>query len=377
MSAIVKEFPTLYKVSSNGRTQQWTTWVERNGKGCLIWVEHGQKDGKLQQTSDRITEGKNIGRSNETTPEEQAIKEAESKWTKQVDRKGYSFLNATTILKATPLSCPRPMLAKSFEKDGKHILFPCYGQAKLDGIRCVATKGGLFSRQSKKFTALKHIEDALAPIFATNPGIKLDGELYVHGEEFQSLVSHIKRDVASDKSSKVEYHLYDIINDEGYNERYKVLQSLMTLFPHNKIKLVPTFMVKSETEVKKKHKEYTKKRYEGIMLRNMKGVYKIDGRSKDLQKYKIFMDMEFEIVGATENRGKHENQCTFECQTKSGTTFGVKPKGSTEVREKYWTDWKKGKIKVGDKLTVEFFAWTDSENPVPRFPVGKGIRDYE
>jgi hypothetical protein len=71
-----------------------------------------------------------------------------------------------------------------------------------------------------------------------------------------------------------------------------------------------------------------------------------------------------------------ENQCTFTCVTEDGTEFGVKPKGTEAQREQYWIDFQAGKL-TGKMLTVKFFEWTTSENPVPRFPVGVCVRDYE
>ena len=112
------------------------------------------------------------------------------------------------------------------------------------------------------------------------------------------------------------------------------------------------------------------------MIRNAKGGYQPNRRSPDLQKYKSFKDKEFEIVGAYQNKGKMENQCTFLCRTEDGTEFGVKPMGSEAQREQYWTDFQAGKL-TGKMLTVKFFEWTTSENPVPRFPVGVCVRDYE
>ena len=379
----IKTWPTLYKYNTQKKVVQWKTWVSQNSKGCLIFVEHGQHHGKLQTTSVLVEQGKNIGRSNETTPLQQAIVEAESKWTKQQARKG-----SNSQLSVKRDNVLRPMLAKSFDKDGHHIEFPCYGQAKLDGIRCISMMGKgynfaspkygvkLMSRQNKEFTSIDHLKKALQPIFEVDSSLVLDGELYIHGQEFQKLTSFIKRDKASDNSYKIEYHLYDIINDQDYVQRYNTLRSLIKRFPHKQIKLVPTFIIQSKNTIEDHHSTWTKKGYEGIMFRNKLGSYKIDGRSKDLQKFKKFIDMEFEIVGAYENKGKQTGQCTFECITKDNTQFSVKPKGTDAQRRQYWKDYKSGKIK-GKMLTVEFFSWTSGDNPVPRFPVGKAIREYE
>jgi hypothetical protein len=81
-------------------------------------------------------------------------------------------------------------------------------------------------------------------------------------------------------------------------------------------------------------------------------------------------------VGAYENKGKMEGQCTFTCVTEDGAEFGCKPMGTEAQREQYWTDFQSGKL-TGRVLTVKFFEWTTSDKPVPRFPVGVCIRDYE
>lgn len=68
-----KNFPTLYKKSSTGKIQQWNIAV----LGSTIITTHGQFQGKLQTTEDTIKEGKNLGKANATTKEEQALAEAQ------------------------------------------------------------------------------------------------------------------------------------------------------------------------------------------------------------------------------------------------------------------------------------------------------------
>ena len=55
-----------------------------------------------------------------------------------------------------------------------------YMQPKLDGIRCLFTKDGAFSRTGKQFMNVKHIEEDLQDLFKVCPWIALDGELYNH-----------------------------------------------------------------------------------------------------------------------------------------------------------------------------------------------------
>lgn len=373
-----KIWPSLYKLNAAGKPMIWAIGAAVEGNVGIYTVQHGQVGGSIQSTSTKVKAGKNIGQANETTLWEQTCAEAQSHWNKQKDRKGYT----TTIPSAKPL---RPMLAKSYDDQGHHITFPCYWQPKLDGIRCLAYLRGkevvLVSRQGKEFKALDHIKKALLPILKKDAEIILDGELYRHGEEFQELASAIKRDKPSADSHKVQYHVYDLIADDDFGDRFKSLWKLLPrpAKPSDKdvVRLVWTQMINHANEVDEIHDTQTLRGYEGIMLRNTTGKYQIDRRSSDLQKVKKFTDGEFEIVGVEECRGKMEGMCAFQCITKSGTVFKCMPEGSEQNRKQMYKDWLSGKIKKGDKLTIRYFALTTSDNPVPRFPVGIAIRDYE
>jgi DNA ligase-1 len=361
--------PTLYKMDSKGKIRQWTITCIETADGSFYTIEHGLVDGKQQSTDTLIEEGKNIGKANETTHWEQCLSEAESLWKKQRDRKGYT--------EAIPQDKPfRPMLAQSYDKHGKKIIYPCYLQNKLDGIRCLAVvknnKVTFISRQGKEFKAIDHLKSQLKNV---PNGTVLDGELYCHHEEFQEICSAVKRDKPSDSSKKVEYHLYDLISDDDYDGRLVALKKIHK-GTGKAIKLVQTKQIADEDALKSEWRRATKEGYEGVMLRNKTGPYKINGRSYDLQKYKQFQDDEFEIVGAYENKGKMKGECTFICVTKNGTEFGVKPEGSSERRRQYWKDFQAGKL-TGKMLTVRYFGLTTSEDPVPRFPIGVIIRDYE
>lgn len=362
--------PTLYKQSSTGKITKWNIYVNNT----TITTEWGYIDGQLQRKIEVIKSGKNIGKSNETTPEEQAALEAESKWKKQLD-KGYveQFSHGGQTITVGSLTNSKkylPMLAKSFEDHGHKIKWPCYVQPKLDGIRCVATPNELRSRRSKVFTSLPHIADAVKELGMKNTC--LDGELYVHGKEFQKLASAIKRDKPSDQSHLIEYHVYDCFNDvkSTFESRFNHLKSLGLNLP---IVLVETVKVRDQQDATEYYLHCVKRGYEGIMLRNADGIYECDRRSENLQKLKEFKTEEFKIVGAEENKGL-PGQCSLICEMPDGTQFNVKPEGNEDIRKQYWTDYLAGKL-TGKMLTVRFFEYTTSDKPVPRFPIGVAIRE--
>lgn len=366
--------PCLYKLDSSGRIRAWNIEMILTASGVTYYTQkHGLLNGKMQETSTFVVSGKNIGKANETTPWEQCQSEALSLWQKQKDRKGYS--------EVVPTSKPlRPMLAQKYDSSKMPEFKSVCVQPKLDGIRCLAYLDGnqvvLVSRQGKRFTALKHIEDSVYNTLRQHPEVILDGELYSHQyrDNFQVLVSAIKRDDPSVDSKFVQYHIYDMISNIDFIWRSAWLEENVVI--DENIWLVNTDLAVGHNSVLECYSRYIDMGYEGIMVREQLGEYEINKRSKYLLKHKEFMDDEFEIVDAYENKGKQEGQCTLICRTKEGATFGVKPKGTDAEREKYWVQWKNGELR-GKKMTVRFFAWTTSTPSVPRFPVGIAIRDFE
>ena len=124
----MSELKTLYKVDTKGKIRQWTVKVKNNS----FWTEQGLIDGKIVINKPTITTTKNEGRSNETSPEQQALAEASAKYTKYLD-KGY-VENVDDVHKITLYT---PMLAQKFEDRVDGLEFPLYSQPKLDGVRCV------------------------------------------------------------------------------------------------------------------------------------------------------------------------------------------------------------------------------------------------
>lgn len=83
-------FPTLYALSTTGKVKQWQISVTHcKDNTAKIRTEYGYADGKRPVTEKNIMEGKNIGKKNETTPFQQATKEALSKWTDKVTSEGF------------------------------------------------------------------------------------------------------------------------------------------------------------------------------------------------------------------------------------------------------------------------------------------------
>lgn len=366
---VSKNFPKLYKQSSTGKIQEWVITAHFDAATGLggYTVTHGQVNGKLQTTSTEVRQGKNVGKANETTVYQQCCLEAESKWKKQLD-KGYCEDPKGKSL------ATKPMLAYDYEKYKHQIKFPAFIQRKLDGVRCIAIRHPrrveLLSRMGKPITTMGHIEKQLEQ--AMEPGEIWDGELYLHGTPFQTLSSWIKR--KQEHSLYVQYHVYDVIDTGNFTDRYDDIDNVIHVEDHSHIKTLSWQKVVSHDEIKKCHDVYVQEGYEGAILRHNGCPYKAGYRSRDLLKVKVFLDDEFEIVGAKQGVGKFKGLAIFTCKTKEGVLFDCTPKGDECQRREYWTNRKKY---IGKRLTVRFFEWTDSTPPVPRFPVGWGIRELD
>lgn len=366
-------FPTLYKKTQTGAIQQWMIGVD----GPTIHTVHGLVGGAMQTTTDTIKEGKNLGRANATTPTTQALAEAQAKWDKQ-RKKGYvtdlEAARAGQIDETVIEGGIAPMLAPSkiWPFYRSKIQFPVWCQPKLDGMRCVGMieeEASLWSRTRKPIRSLPHVQEELASLFSGD--IITDGEAYSveYHDQFEELLSIIRKDEPSEKSALVDYHVYDLpSHPRTFSQRYEALQKIL---PARKGHLVPvrTVLCHNDDEIEACHEQNLAENYEGTMIR-ADGPYERGKRSIYLQKYKNFVDAEYQIVGIEEGRGKDAGTVgSFICRTDGGKEFGCRLKATYEHRGELFRDsglWK------GKFLTVKYQNLT--ADGIPRFPVGKALR---
>ena len=385
----IPNFPTLYNFK-NKKIYKWSIKIEKHGSIYKIITEHGQVDGKIVSHEKEITAGKA-----KRTILQQATLDAQSKWNDKKLKELYveDIKNAT--VQETKNIIVRPMLAQKFtfdayKKDGRafKISFPTFIQKKYDGIRCISylinDKVVLESRKGIEFDNFTVLKEQLFNIFKDKPSnFYLDGELYSEIVDFQTVSGLIR---LSEKKAtpeeikeinKIEYHIYDCIDlnnlSISYSERYKNLLDIVKKIKSQKgnlVKLVDTIEVDKLEDIKKYHDKFVADGYEGLMVRDKDGPYEIQKRSKYLQKYKEFMEEEYKIIGFHEGSGDEKGAIVWDCITGDGKAFAVRPKGTFESRQKLFDE---GDKYIGKKLTVIFQEL--SSDGIPRFPVGKAIRD--
>lgn len=369
-------FPTLYKRNSNGSIQEWTVRVSKS----TITTVFGQKDSlSLQTTAETIAAGKNIGRANETTPDQQALAEATSRWEKKA-KKGYvetlSAAKSGKVNAAFITGGVDVMLAQKYRDHAAKITFPAYTQPKLDGIRCVAILDNgvctLWTRTRKPILGVPHVIAAIEKMLPRHTAT-FDGELYNHTykNRFEEIVSFVRQTTPKAGHEVVEYHVYDMVSPGTFDDRLYLRGQLLRCNQTGPIVMVDTLAVKDEDDLLEAVTTNVTLGYEGTMVRNAASYY-VGKRSYDLQKIKEFDDAEFQIVGVTAGRGRMTECAVFVCETATGDQFSCKMEGALDNLKPFLS---RPDSVIGKMLTVRYQGLTNGN--VPRFPIGVTVRDYE
>ena len=357
----------LYSKGKTGSYLTWRVFLE----GAVVVQEYGQMGGKLQQ-SRREAKGKNIGRTNETTPEQQAALEAQSIWTKKSERKYAESIEAL-------INRPRlAMLAKNdkWQDSKKRAKYPAILQPKLDGNRSQSErKEGkilLSSREGKPQDFVPHINAELEAVLPED--MVLDGELYCHGATLQTINSWIKKN--RPESMQIKYHLYDMpevpgMEDPIQKDRIEALEKFYAekLEGLEHVVLLPSHVVNSDEEVEQWSDYYVGLGYEGVMVRNMDALYEQGHRSSDLIKVKNFEDSEFKVVGYSNGEGSYTDCVKWRCVTADCVEFDVNPKGTLAQKREWLVE---AEQYVGKMLTVRYMGFT--EKGIPKIAVGVAFR---
>lgn len=380
-----KEYSKLYQKASTGKIKVWEVFAEGDSNSASITISHGEDGGKLI-IDKRDVQGKNIGRSNETTPFEQACKEAQSRWNKKKDRDGYSISTNCIDYTSDFISA---MLAYRYQDRSKDVVYPCFTQPKLNGLRDITKYLSYITHQSRKnvlWNTLEHLNDDLNKIFKYI-FLPLDGEIFHPEIDIQDINALVKKFHGDDdpvgnwKTTDLQYWIYDTVDaTKNFNERSYSLKNAFIKsgaiefedgYKLNNLIYVPTYECKSEAEILTLHKKFTSDGFEGTMIRN-NVPYVIGHRTKHLLKLKNKIDNEFIIIGGKEGTGRDSGTIIFRCITDDGNEFDVRPKGSIEQRRK-WLD-NLDKL-IGKKLNCEYQEI--SHKKIPIHCRGIYIRDYE
>jgi len=273
----------------------------------------------------------------------------------------------------------KPMLAYKVDKKPVDWSEKVFVQPKLDGVRCIFTKDGAYSRTGKPFKNLAHLEEDLEDFFNDNPNSVLDGELYNHDlkHDFEKIISLVRKTKPTDEDrfeagNLVQYHVYDTIAEGvNYEDRYNWLRINLPIY--KTMTLIANTTVSSYDEAKMLHNVHLAQGYEGSMLRT-NGFYE-QKRSYNLQKFKDFSDDEATIIGYEAGKGKRTGTLgKFYMQDDEGNQFGCPPGKGYSYKDLAFMlenihDY------IGQRATFTYFQRTQAGSY--RHPLFKTLRNYE
>lgn len=325
---------TCYKTTSTGAIQEWTVEVEGN----KYRTHSGQKDGKIVTSEWTTCEGKNIGKANETSPEAQAMAEATAKRDKKLKT---DYVESLALLGDNEVAYVEPMLAKSFKDRKDKIKYNVGVQCKYNGVRCVATRHGLFSRKGERYVSVPHILESLQEFFKQYPDAVLDGELFNYDlrKKLNELVSlcrkskNVTEEELAQSKKIVQYHVYDgynfdkITKQSFYLDRSDAISRNLKNNPY--YRFVKTNIAVNEEQVYAIYQNYTDDGHEGAIVRALDAPYE-NKRSANLLKIKPTDDAEFLILDVEEGKGNRSGMAgrvILQMNDGSGRTFASNLKG--------------------------------------------------
>jgi len=379
------QYIPLYSTDARGSIQFWQ--IGFNGNDSLT-IAHGQLGGVVT-LNERKVELNTTGR----TMQQQALLEARSRYNSKI-MQGYVAYGQENNAMFKPM--------KGYEyKVGNIKVWPVMVQHKLDGVRCLTRRingeVSFCSFTNKTNYNMPHLIEDLKFFFNYLPtGSALDCELYNHHLNFETKSSILR----THKTLHPLYYLidlwiFDIVLTGEYKalpfeERYKLLINAREKYLEDRnLDCAPQFFILHaeliyNTEQLDSHLQFSiENGYEGVMIKKValakpedekhitSSLYK-EGRSANMYKYKLFNDAEGYIVDVVDSNGTEKGCAMLVVRDVSGNQFNVRMATTFEQRQTWLLH---PEMVLGKLVTYKYQDLT--KNGLPRFPIGKSLRDYE
>jgi hypothetical protein len=378
-----------------------------------IVAQYWSEGGLIGKTISRyapsyISKVTNKGRENERNVFQNALVKARAKFIKAV-RERSSDSTMKSSIKGEVLTGTNvyfPMLANQGKKDfDELVIYPAYVQPKLDGVRRLATIDSetdqlkFYSRGAREFPVHEKVKESLEQLllefgesYEEQP--ILDGEFYQHGKSLQAIGS-----IASTGGLLI-FHIFDVFfpsrtvdtktkdarsvgdarsrGKDPFADRVHYLVAINKIIKAQKIdfvKVVTTKLIRDKTEMEKFYINRIRRGFEGIMIRNTRGIYLTSHgssgdklRSKNvIKKKETFVD-EFPIVDYTSGtQGENVHAIVWIGETEEGNRFNVVQKGVSIDKRK--EDLKLARedfdtLFKGKLMRVEYAGMSDDKIPL-------------
>ncbi len=220
---------------------------------------------------------------------------------------------------------------------------------KLDGIRGYWDGKQLKSKNGNRIYAPKWFLKDLPP-FA------LDGELWTKRGDFENIQSIVLDDIPSKKWKDITYKIFEVPYQDGnFTQR---LQYAINWIKEKKVKhlhVVKQIKCEDRKHLEKYLHYIEKLGGEGIILKYPKLQY-FTGRSAKVLKVKSFDDMEGEVIGINEGKGKILGLMgSLTLQLENGIVFRLG--GGFKLNDR------KHPPVIGSKVTFKYYGFTKNKKP--------------
>jgi DNA ligase-1 len=244
-------------------------------------------------------------------------------------------------------------LAKVYNINGAYEIDRYWVSEKLDGMRAYWNGKALLSRNGLPIFAP-------AWFVADFPNIPMDGELWIARDQFQLLISTVRKHQPVDEAwKKVRYMLFDLPAHNGnFDERVEALVDLIAVHDINWLKMIGQKKVSSIGELDTWLALVEAKKGEGLMLHLGSAKHR-SGRSDALLKLKSHQDAEAIVIGYKEGKGKYVGKTgALLVESPEGQRFSLGSGLSDNQRE--------NPPKIGSLVSYKYNGLTRSGKP--RFP---------
>ena len=319
---------TLYQLHLTGRLKHMVIEVKENQIITEWWTSKEDEDGKKQITKETVY-GKNKGRSNETTDEEQALLEFERKVKKKkeegyVENKEDAIIGEEIVVSSTLTQsfAPCKPISKIKEKDDAYD-GTWLAERKYNGSCILLHNTGKkrigYTRRIKPITEILSIVDEIKTNLDKLPDESLViGELVAfdsNGQEDPKVLKAVTTETTTEAKAKSKY---DSLLSEGYAFKYNVFD---VIFWYGEDVTDRTFLERleitkffGEREIETFTKEMAEKAkqsdWEGFILRQAEDsiTFTMNGKPKRKGSYKFkFIETTDCIVARVcPGSGKHE-----------------------------------------------------------------------
>lgn len=374
------ELPILY-INTN-KKRFWQIWIEQPSKQNK---QNIKKDYYIVRKYGIINGTITNPQKKHKTDLNKAITEVKALWRKKKESGFSENINSISIKS----NFIKPMGAHKLNNHSHKIKYPVYVQKKLDGFRCLThvfdKNVVMYSKGMKPFIFLNHIKKEIDKIkeLVYDSNIYLDGELYEKHLNLHQISSLVMKKYASEDDEEnmkhISYYIFDMFNlkkmDITFEERYNKLKSIFNTYKFKYLKLVTCEIVKTLDEINALNEKYLYDGYEGVIVRNKDGLYKLNSKSYDVLRTKEFKKKEFKIIGAKPGTGIQKGAIVWnlQCLNNKNKNFWAIPIGTINERiniyKKYVLE---PGLYIGQLAKVKFLEIT-SDGCISRNPIVEEI----